>query len=311
MWRSRRSGAAAARRPAPLAAGRVRWPAVHAAPAAYRRRLPHRRPGRTPRPGSPNGTLSSGPLKHIGVRYLILSDIHANIDALDAVLAAAHGRWDRVVVLGDLVGYGGEPTPSIDRVRALNPLATIRGNHDKAACGIETAAISIRSPVRGAVDRRNADPRDREYLRELPQGPADARRPRRDLPRFAVRRGSLHLRRQDAPRALDTRRAPVCLFGHTHLPVMFQTDGPSVGGFRAGGRERLPLSLSDGIRYAVNPGSVGQPRDGDPRAAFVIYDAGARLTLEPSGGSHYAIDAAQRAHLVGRASPRASRTGLA
>ena len=68
------------------------------------------------------------------MRYLILSDIHANIDALDTVLAAAQA-WDRVLVLGDLVGYGGAPNQVIDRVRALEPVAVIRGNHDKAACG--------------------------------------------------------------------------------------------------------------------------------------------------------------------------------
>ena len=72
------------------------------------------------------------------MRYLILSDIHANIDALDTVLESAPAdTWDRAIVLGDLVGYGAEPAAVIERVRALNPLATIRGNHDKAACGIE------------------------------------------------------------------------------------------------------------------------------------------------------------------------------
>src|SRR6266511_2068440 len=71
------------------------------------------------------------------MRYLILSDIHANLDAFDAVLAHASGRWDRVLVLGDLVGYGAEPNAVVDRVRELEPDAVIRGNHDKAACGID------------------------------------------------------------------------------------------------------------------------------------------------------------------------------
>ena len=71
------------------------------------------------------------------MRYLILSDIHANIDAFDAVLEHAAGPWDRVLVLGDLVGYGAEPNAVVDRVTELAPEAVIRGNHDKAACGID------------------------------------------------------------------------------------------------------------------------------------------------------------------------------
>ena len=71
------------------------------------------------------------------MRYLILSDLHANLDALDAVLADASGAWDRMLVLGDLVGYGAEPNQVVDRVRALKPIAAIRGNHDKAACGLD------------------------------------------------------------------------------------------------------------------------------------------------------------------------------
>src|SRR4029079_16799141 len=84
------------------------------------------------------GAAVSIPPARPNMRYLILSDIHANIDALDAVLdAAPSATWDRVLVLGDLVGYGAEPNAVIDRVLGLNPLAVIRGNHDKAACGID------------------------------------------------------------------------------------------------------------------------------------------------------------------------------
>ena len=85
--------------------------------------------------------------------YLILSDIHGNIDAFEAVLADADGEWDRVIVLGDLVGYGGEPNLVIDRIRELDPLAVIRGNHDKAACGIDDGSNSTRWRRRGDLDR--------------------------------------------------------------------------------------------------------------------------------------------------------------
>jgi len=107
------------------------------------------------------------------VRYLILSDIHANIDALEAVLEAAPtDTWDRVLVLGDLVGYGAEPAAVIDRVRLLNPLATIRGNHDKAACGIEDgSSFNYVARLAAQWTFEMLSPEHREYLRTLPQGP--------------------------------------------------------------------------------------------------------------------------------------------
>ena len=82
------------------------------------------------------------------MRFLILSDIHANVDAFEAVLEHADGRWDRALVLGDLVGYGAEPNAIVDAIRAMQPDAVIRGNHDKAACGLDDCApnaSSIRS----------------------------------------------------------------------------------------------------------------------------------------------------------------------
>ena len=107
------------------------------------------------------------------MRYLILSDLHANIDALEAVLAAAPAEsWDRAIVLGDLVGYGAEPTAVIERVQALDPLVTIRGNHDKAACGIEDGSsfnYVARLAAQWTFDTLSLD--HREYLRALPQGP--------------------------------------------------------------------------------------------------------------------------------------------
>ena len=94
-----------------------------------------------PRPRNRRARLDETIDQRLRLKYLILSDIHANVDALDAVLqAATPGSWDRVLVLGDLVGYGAEPNAVIERVLALDPMATIRGNHDKAACWIEHAA---------------------------------------------------------------------------------------------------------------------------------------------------------------------------
>ena len=108
------------------------------------------------------------------MRYLILSDIHANIDALDSVLDAAPAdTWDRALVLGDLVGYGAEPNAVIERVLALDPLMVIRGNHDKAACGIDDGSsfnVVARTAALWTMDTLTAA--NREYLRALPAGPA-------------------------------------------------------------------------------------------------------------------------------------------
>lgn len=209
------------------------------------------------------------------MRYLILSDIHANIDALDAVLAAAPApTWDRVLVLGDLVGYGAEPNAVVDRVRALEPLAVIRGNHDKAACGLDDGS-SFNNVARMAArwTFEALSPANREYLRALPAGPVTID------DRVEICHGSPFdedhyiFDGEDARRALDTTSRPLCLFGHTHLPVIFRRDPSVFDGFMPSGDEETVLEIRPGAAYLVNAGSVGQPRDGDPRAAFGIYES--------------------------------------
>ena len=225
--------------------------------------------------------------------YLVLSDIHSNLDALEAVLAAVDGQWDRLLVLGDLVGYGGEPNGVIDRIRALNPVAVIRGNHDKAACGIDDASNFNQIAKYAAMWTGEALTADnREYLRGLPAGPVLIDE------RVEICHGSPFdedhyiFDSDDAQRAMATSERQLCLFGHTHLPVVFKTDGVNFGGFVPEGEAPIELPLVAGMRYVVNPGSVGQPRDGDARAAFALYlpdTATVILQRIP-----YAVDAAQR-----------------
>jgi predicted phosphodiesterase len=244
------------------------------------------------------------------LRYLILSDIHANLDALEAVLAAAPpGTWDRVIVLGDLVGYGADPNAVVDKVRALNPLAVIRGNHDKACCGIEDASnFNHVARIAASWTEDHLTPSNREYLRDLPAGPMAID------DRLEICHGSPYdedhyiFDAEDARRALEAGDRQLCLFGHTHLPVVFMRSRDSYDAFLPEGDADTTLALQDGVRYVVNPGSVGQPRDGDPRAAFALYDTeGPMLTLRRIP---YAVDSAQR-RILGAGLPASLANRLA
>jgi diadenosine tetraphosphatase ApaH/serine/threonine PP2A family protein phosphatase len=229
------------------------------------------------------------------MRYLIISDIHANVDAFDAVLAAApESTWDRALVLGDLVGYGAAPNGVIERVLSLDPLAVIRGNHDKAACRIADASDFNHVARAAAVWTGDTLTEEhRMYLDRLPAGPRTIDDTVEICHGAPFDEDHYVFDVGDASRALDAASRPICFFGHTHLPVVYRRDKHMDAGFIPHVEEdALQVSLSADARYLVNPGSVGQPRDGDPRAAFAIYDADLRvLTLRRVA---YPVEAAQR-----------------
>jgi diadenosine tetraphosphatase ApaH/serine/threonine PP2A family protein phosphatase len=242
------------------------------------------------------------------MRYLLLADIHANLDALETVLDAAAGGYDRLLVLGDLVGYGAEPNEVVDRLRALEPAAGVRGNHDKAACGL--ADLSDFNPIARAsiewtMGRLTAE--NLAYLRGLAAGPV-AVSPRAEICHGAPFDEDAYIfDGTDALRAIHAAGRPVCFFGHTHVQVAFLY---SAAAFEA----RLPpgdlLTVvdRDDQSLLVNPGSVGQPRDGDPRAAFGIYDDQARtIALRRVA---YPIERAQR-KILDAGLPRALAARLA
>jgi predicted phosphodiesterase len=208
------------------------------------------------------------------VRYLILSDIHANATALEAALAAVKGRWDKAICLGDVVGYGPDPNEALALIRSLNP-TIIRGNHDKAACG-QTDAEDFNPVARAAAEwtTEQLSPDNLAYLRALPAGPAQENG--LTLVHGAVADEDEYI---FAPaQALDSllgSTSPVTFFGHTHFQGGFS--------YREGRLEVIQLKpqagatfaalqLENGTHYLLNPGSIGQPRDGDPRAGFAIAD---------------------------------------
>jgi predicted phosphodiesterase len=202
------------------------------------------------------------------VPYLILSDIHANLEALEAVLADAQGRYDRILCLGDLVGYGADPNAVVEWARS-NAAAIVRGNHDKDCSNRDSLehyrplAVASALWTRVQLSREN-----REYLQALPRGPLR-------YGDFDLVHGSpldedeYLLSSSDADQARDNLAAQATFFGHTHIQ----------GGFlvaRRGVRPIAPaqtLELEPDHLYLLNPGSVGQPRDGDARAAYVLYSS--------------------------------------
>jgi diadenosine tetraphosphatase ApaH/serine/threonine PP2A family protein phosphatase len=208
------------------------------------------------------------------MRYLVLTDIHANLEALDACLADAHGRHcDATLCLGDLVGYGADPNAVIARVQTLAGLTVVRGNHDKVACGLEQAEgfnSVAKSAARWTLD--TLTPANRQWLADLPAGPHIVD----DL--VEICHGSPFdedayiFDELDAVRALKTSTRQLCLFGHTHYPVTFELSVERFDTVGPAAASEMRMALRVGSKYLLNPGSVGQPRDGDPRAAYAIVD---------------------------------------
>jgi predicted phosphodiesterase len=217
------------------------------------------------------------------LRILLLSDIHANLEAMEACLAAAPA-FDLVANLGDIVGYGASPNEVIDRVRTLGN-TFVRGNHDKAATGL--LELNDFNPMAAAAaiwTRDQLTPEHFEWLHALPQGPL----PLADFPHVQLVHGSpgdedaYVVSIGDALVPLISVETPITFFGHTHLQGGFFANGSSADGFRpeyrtVGQPESVSLQLKTSTRYMINPGSVGQPRDGDWRAAFALFDTDSQV----------------------------------
>ena len=212
------------------------------------------------------------------MRYLVISDIHANLEAYETVMAAASSlNYERVLVLGDLVGYGADPNAVCERVRALNPHAIIRGNHDKVGSGVESPEgfnAVARNAIRWTFEHLTEE--NREWLANLPAGPFSVD----DLVEIChgtpFDEDAYVFDDLDALRALHTARRPLCLFGHTHVQVGHYLSKEQFGLATPEDQRPLTISLNEANRYLINPGSVGQPRDGDSRAGFGTVDTDKR-----------------------------------
>ena len=212
------------------------------------------------------------------MQFLILSDIHANWYALEAVLEHAKGLYQECVCCGDLVGYNPHPD-LVTRWVKENCSTVIRGNHDKVVAGIDSLDWFnevAQEAARWTMEHLEAA--DLEYLRDLPMGPVKT-------DKFHMWHGSV----ADEDEYVSYPREafphfqgfdfPLAFFGHTHHQGGFSSNHLKVQSLpQIGAREtERCIELVPDVLYMVNPGSVGQPRDGDPRAAYAIYDSDRKL----------------------------------
>jgi predicted phosphodiesterase len=201
------------------------------------------------------------------MRFAIIADIHANWEALQAVLEDSHRqKCTHHLCLGDIVGYNANPKECLDLVRSMN-IPVVKGNHDEycstdeALDGFDPTAVKVVNWV-----RRQLTPQDRQWLRELEYV--------RTVNNFTIVHATLDqpqrwgyvFDRLAAAASFANQETAVCFFGHTHVPMVFIQDGAVRGG------PFCKLGIEPRKKYFVNVGAVGQPRDNNPKAAYVIYD---------------------------------------
>lgn len=205
------------------------------------------------------------------MRYLIFSDIHSNLEALEAVLAHANDKKvDAVICLGDFVGYGADPDECVSRVVELSNVQAVLGNHDAAV--LDPAQRDFFNPVAKAgiiYSELHTNKESLDYLRSLPMkiqsnNGFEAVHASPSYPES----WTYVLEPMDATNAFHAMTHPVAFIGHTHFPAVHSDNG-MVKPFIPGDRVRPEPDR----KVLVNVGSVGQPRDGDSRAAYVVYDS--------------------------------------
>jgi diadenosine tetraphosphatase ApaH/serine/threonine PP2A family protein phosphatase len=201
------------------------------------------------------------------MRVAVLSDIHSNLPALEAVLEALQ-PFDAVWQLGDIVGYGPEPDAVVARLSSVGA-GGVRGNHDSAALGaIDADAFNDDARIAVEWTAEHLGEAARTWLAQLPERSTDGD--------FTLVHGSPRDPTWEYVYSMPVARANFaafqtthCLVGHTHVPLVFRLDDEHIETLQPSHGSRLPL---DGRRTIVNPGSVGQPRDGDPRACGMLLD---------------------------------------
>ena len=204
------------------------------------------------------------------MRYLVLSDIHSNIEALEASVTKARSvGYDKVLCCGDLVGYGPSPKEVLDLLDELKPVS-IRGNHDRVISGLDEPTHFNTAARRAAEWTQERLPDEyRMRLATLPVGPLQITDRAQLVHGSAKDEDEYVVTQMDAVVNLSLPGPNITFFGHTHEPGVFTRTLRWTPTYEEDGSARLHVP---GDRVLVNPGSVGQPRDGDVRASFMIWD---------------------------------------
>ncbi len=202
------------------------------------------------------------------MKYAILGDIHANLEALQAVLEDARNQQaTHYVCLGDVVGYNADPVECLRLVRDELKAPVVRGNHDHY-CSHPDSLEGFHPLAADVVDwtRQQLSSTDIQFLKHLPYS--------RQVESFTVVHSTLDtpeswgyvFDKLEAEASFSYQTTPICFYGHTHVPIAFI----KTGSVQMGKYSKIKVSV--GRKLFINAGSVGQPRDGDPRAAYVLYD---------------------------------------
>src|SRR5256885_15765325 len=233
------------------------------------------------------------------MRFAIFSDVHANLEAFETVLAdAGENKCTHFVCLGDIVGYNANPHECVERIRQMD-CPIVKGNHDEQAT-LNESSRDFNELAEHAIEwtRANLNPADKDWLRDL--------RLERQVRDFTIVHATLDTPSQwgyvfnnlDAAASFTYQHTTVCFFGHTHVPMAFIRD--------EGVQRQLidKLRIDPGKKYFINVGSVGQPRDGDWHAAYCIYHIESnvveqrRVKYDIGGAQKKIIDAGDRKSVV-------------
>lgn len=213
------------------------------------------------------------------MKYLVISDMHGNWTALRRVLRRVRRkRFDAILVLGDLVGYGAAPNQVVEAVRDLpGRVESVRGNHDKVVSGLDSGESFNQTALlaaRWTAERLTSQ--NLRTVRELPPGPRTVEEGLAICHGAPIHEDKYLFSDRDAATVFRAWETPVTFFGHTHVTSLFSFDPDrrEIDVCQLAGEGTL--DLEEGVRYLVNPGSIGQPRDGDPRASYMIYDSAKR-----------------------------------
>ncbi|MEC7638479.1 MAG: metallophosphoesterase family protein [Verrucomicrobiota bacterium] len=220
------------------------------------------------------------------MKFAIFGDVHSNLEALNAVLEDARSHdCTHFVCIGDIVGYNANPSECLDVIQKLD-CPVVKGNHDEEA-SLDTELVGLNPLAKKSMQwtRDNLDLNQKKYLKELKLA--------RHVGDFTIVHATLDspaswgyvTSKFDALESLGYQYTPVCFFGHTHVPAFYFKD------LRMEEHQGKSIKIETGKKYQINVGSVGQPRDGDFRSSYCIYDVDERLIINRRVG--YDIKTAQ------------------